>query len=321
MPDTINSQTLKQLRVARGLTQDRLAELCNCTKDTVSRWERGHNSRVRAHLRKPLCKALGTDWDALSRPPEKEPETRDDLVQISARICPETRNALQAVCERYKIDQRIVLEYAPLVFLILAEESLKRRRQLVDRIEAEIWAGYDSMREQAPYLGSYGPNISAEEAIEEERDAISGRNLSRRGCYMLDEERFDPFVTFLEERAAALPKNAVKYIAPTFAGYAHYAIAIDTIDEALQLDPSEKAEETNQIRDAITSGRIELRTAISQKSRLTESEFREWINAALAASEHDIGKSVREILDLVERDGVDTKDLVEAIKTGGEQDQ
>lgn len=314
MSDVINSQSLKQLREARGLTQEQLAELCNCTKDTVSRWERGQTLRVRSHLREPLCKALGTQWTDLTQPPDKEPKLRADLVQISARIRPETRNALQAVSERYNVDQRIVLEYAPLLFLIAAEKSLKSRRETLEKIEFEIWSGYDALRERAPYLGSYAPNISATDAIDEESEAISKRNLFRNGCYVLNDDKFDPFVTFLEAEAIDLPKGAVESIAPSFAGYANYEIAADTVDDVLALDPSRDSEESNRVRYAITSGKVELRTAILQRSKLTVPEFRDWLEAALAAAETDLDRSIRELFDAVDLGTVDKGDLLTALR-------
>lgn len=314
MENPINSQTLRQLREARGLTQEQLAARCNCAKDTVSRWERGQTSRVRSHLREPLCKALGTEWDKLTQPPEKAPATRDDLVQISARIRPETRNALQAVCERYNVDQRIVFEYAPLLFLIAAEKSLKSRREILDQIEAEIWSGYDAMYKRAPYLGSYAPNISATEAIDEEQEAIAKRNLFRNGCYVLDDDEFDPFVIFLKAQAEGLPEGAVQYIETRFAGYAEYWVATDTIDAALGLDSSTESKEDNRLHGAISSGAVELRTAISQKLKLTEAEFREWLEASLTETATDITTRMRDILDAVEFGVVEKNDVLKALK-------
>ncbi len=45
--DKLNRETLKAIRGRRGLTQQQLADAIKCTKDTVSRWERGISSRVR----------------------------------------------------------------------------------------------------------------------------------------------------------------------------------------------------------------------------------------------------------------------------------
>ena len=66
----------KRANGKRGFTQAQLAEEIGCSKDTVSRWERGETSRVRAHLREPLCEVLGVDWDTLTTPPGPEAAPR-----------------------------------------------------------------------------------------------------------------------------------------------------------------------------------------------------------------------------------------------------
>ena len=52
---------IKTLRIARGLTQQQLAEACGVTKAAVSQWENGLTANVKLKTFMSLCDALGTD--------------------------------------------------------------------------------------------------------------------------------------------------------------------------------------------------------------------------------------------------------------------
>lgn len=52
---------IKQLRIARGMTQAELAKVCGVTKSAVSQWERGSTANIRLQPFLRLLEALGTD--------------------------------------------------------------------------------------------------------------------------------------------------------------------------------------------------------------------------------------------------------------------
>jgi len=52
---------IRQLRVARGLTQPELAEICGVTKSAVSQWEDGSTSDIKLIPFLKLLDALKTD--------------------------------------------------------------------------------------------------------------------------------------------------------------------------------------------------------------------------------------------------------------------
>ena len=107
----------------------------------------------------------------------------------------------------------------------------------------------------------------------------------------------------------------------SLAGFAYYGIAIDTINEALALDPSSVSEEDNHIRDAITRGKVELRTAISQKATLTESEFSDWFDAVVAESNDNVSKGVQGLLDAIDVGAVDKDAVIEVLKKNIAEDE
>lgn len=52
---------IRQLRVARGMTQPQLASICGVTKSAVSQWENGHTANIRLQAFLRLVEALQTD--------------------------------------------------------------------------------------------------------------------------------------------------------------------------------------------------------------------------------------------------------------------
>lgn len=64
---------IRQLRVARGLTQTQLATACRVTKSAVSQWENGVVANVRLQTFLLLLEALKTDAAYLIWGPGREP--------------------------------------------------------------------------------------------------------------------------------------------------------------------------------------------------------------------------------------------------------
>ena len=55
---------IKELRIQRGLTQNKLAEMIGADSNLVSRWERGKSKPISLYVQK-LAQALGTSMDYL----------------------------------------------------------------------------------------------------------------------------------------------------------------------------------------------------------------------------------------------------------------
>lgn len=64
---------IKQLRIARGLTQPALGELCSVTKSAVSQWEDGSTENIKLKTFMRLCVALQTDPGYLIWGPDRSP--------------------------------------------------------------------------------------------------------------------------------------------------------------------------------------------------------------------------------------------------------
>lgn len=58
-------ERIRQLRVARGLTQEQLAKLSGVTKSAVSQWEDGSTKNLKLQTFLLVLDALGTDANFL----------------------------------------------------------------------------------------------------------------------------------------------------------------------------------------------------------------------------------------------------------------
>lgn len=133
----INPERLKGLLEMRKLNQKELAKAIQVDVTTVNRWMTGRVTKLRGDIFSKLCKELSARKSDLcgegplpDAPPECEPPSKDP---VSFEIDTACRNALALVARRYGVKQREIVEIAPLLFLIIAEQSLAERESaLVD---------------------------------------------------------------------------------------------------------------------------------------------------------------------------------------------
>lgn len=71
-------ERIRQLREARRLSQDRLAETVGVTKGAVSQWENGGTENIRLVTFMALCAALMTDPEYLIFGPSRTPGEASD---------------------------------------------------------------------------------------------------------------------------------------------------------------------------------------------------------------------------------------------------
>ena len=64
---------IRQLRIARGYSQEALAEVCGVTRGAVSQWEIGSTANVKLKTFMVLAETLGTDFAYLIYGPDRRP--------------------------------------------------------------------------------------------------------------------------------------------------------------------------------------------------------------------------------------------------------
>jgi transcriptional regulator with XRE-family HTH domain len=135
----ISAERVKALRCKRGLSQKEFATKVKVTPGTVSRWERGEIDRIKPEIAGRICSALGAiETDICGEGPLAPAQQTPPRGQMHAACT----NALSLVALRYGVTRQQILEAAPLLFFIAAEQSLrereKRLRDLRDEADAEL---------------------------------------------------------------------------------------------------------------------------------------------------------------------------------------
>ena len=301
----IHPEALKAARKRQGMNQQQLADALKCTKDTVSRWERGATKSVRSYLRERLCKTLHVSWEKLTTPPEQTDRQQERILGmkwIKWAAPTNVRTALQLVALRYNVKPNEVLELAPLLFLIAAERSLLERRR---RLE-EIYATYDEMEEKvgsnAAHLGRIlvARSTSADNQLDEEENSLEKRDvfgrLIRYESWTDGDE--GPFVHFIRDLAKGIPEDALASI-DSFDGdmIDRYQVADDTLRERTGI--SENEEQGKRLLHYIRVGSIDLFECQRAKRDRNEAGYRQWLLKELERCDEESERFFKE-LDLPE---------------------
>jgi len=223
MKKPIICSILKTLRERqKDSSQTALADAAGISKDTL--WRIEHGKQSGSTVLDLLAKALGVEPEVLTgeKPlpddksdPDAWLETRRH--KLSYRVDGAVRNAFSLVSLRYKIPVARIVELAPLLFVLAAEESLERRRRklatLTDALDQADEAAADFHHLSKRVLVSHRPHddIAAEESSIDAADILG---LQLDGDLMgetlkddYDYERDNPFVASLRE-AARDPRKA-----------------------------------------------------------------------------------------------------------------
>lgn len=218
----VDPNVLKQLRKAKGWSQEELAEktrlkdLPRIDKQTISRLERGDRAATRSRTIEQLARALNVDSAVLTgeAPAPDMPRERSSLdsrSQLNVRAGTGPRNALTLASRRYGVDPSQIVELAPFLFVWAAEESLRQRREHIAEVERACEAAQNTEREirHLPL-----PNFTySEEKIAAEYESINHRDLFGASIeeedfldpyFRFDEGTENPFAVFLRKLAAPL---------------------------------------------------------------------------------------------------------------------
>lgn len=138
----INPKRLNHWREKRNLSMEELADQSTVNKSTIFRIESAPPPKksIRAHVLRQIAKALNVSEEELadeSDPvPDKlrrEPQAKS---QVSFKLEHWVRNAFSFVSRRYRVQQSTIMELAPLLFVMVAEDSLRRRAERLSALVA-----------------------------------------------------------------------------------------------------------------------------------------------------------------------------------------
>jgi transcriptional regulator with XRE-family HTH domain len=175
----INISTFDLLLRKHGMTQAALARRSRLGTKTIGRVRRGEELRI-SNAEK-IASVFNVSIEELQFPPSDELREqagkKSGLSRLVADLGSEVRNALTLTSLRYKLPEQDILEASPYFFTLLAELSLKRRREKLevwkDAALAAIEAG---PRRDFPMIESITADIW--EVYYEELESIEQRDLS-----------------------------------------------------------------------------------------------------------------------------------------------
>jgi transcriptional regulator with XRE-family HTH domain len=218
----INSKTLRLHRKNMNFSLDELASKSGVHKATIHRIENGKMERSRNHTIAVLAKALKIEPEVLSREPEKADGTESFFdagrSQLPHRISHNARNAMALVAKRYGIGVADIVEFAPFLFHLAAEESLSARRERLSRL-TDAWLSVSEIGSEYSHINQrIGYDWKAEEMAQVEERSI-GKNDIRGSLFESQEDIYDiqpddyddeinnPFVKFLRGKLANLERD------------------------------------------------------------------------------------------------------------------
>jgi transcriptional regulator with XRE-family HTH domain len=216
----------------RRLSQEGLAKLAGLNKQTIYRLEKGSNPiPVRKRNLDRLARPLGVDPEVVTgeKPipsDASQPSASEDgaAYQLNVRVDAAVRNAFELVARRYRISVPKIAQLAPLLFVIIAEGSLKHRRKKLDELEAALGRLYEfediraELRSKFPYIPF--PNIDWDDqdtAIKAEKASIESRDLF--GEQREDDSQGDAFADYLKAQTAGDDDITIDALGPTSTEY------------------------------------------------------------------------------------------------------
>jgi transcriptional regulator with XRE-family HTH domain len=187
MNKPLDASRVKAIRRQRRLSQDGLATRAKLSKETIYRIEKGEQSGTRHRTIDRLARALdvapGVLTGELPAPasdgagPDAPDAQLFEMYPMNYRVDGSVRNAFTLAALRYQVPIARIVELAPLLFVLAAEASLKRRTEKLDELEA-LFERENALRREFRHLPPrIIPNYLADEAFDAERTSIAQRDL------------------------------------------------------------------------------------------------------------------------------------------------
>lgn len=287
----INHERLKELLNARRLNQEELAAKIKADIGTVSRWARGETTKLRRSNFNKLRDALNaTEADLCGEgplPDGKEKREASPEGQVSFVVDTACRNALALVARRYGVRQRQIVEIAPLLFSLIAEQSLAERRQELEVFKAAV---DDAENEAPPHMKRelrFAHDEDDRALIEREEQSIAARDLFARqvGYEEDDPAAGNPLALHLDRLLASSSaphgvykgKNRVLW---EQGEEPRYSVGIEELNEILGGD--------KEAMRHVLRGRVALAEMPGEVRKATPEQKAEWVKADLQRSVEDL---------------------------------
>lgn len=194
----INPKSLKAIRLGKKLSgkklsRKNLAKQSGVSERQIKRIEDSDTDvTVRPSTLTKLAGALGVDAEILADTPEQLeslPVLPTQDVQLSTKVDSQVRLAYDLVKHRYGASQKDIINLAPLLYVLLAEGSLARRRQWVEKAEAAMKT-LEQVVDEREYLRTeeMEKSIAVERKSIEDHDHLGYSVETRGGWINMDDD-------------------------------------------------------------------------------------------------------------------------------------
>lgn len=298
----INGEALKFYRKKCNKTQKELADEIKCSKDQVYRWEARDSKKTKKPRQRNinnLTKALNVSWDQLTTQPPQD-ESIASIVQtfdLKRKVSLSTRTAMEYVSKKYGVRWRDILELAPLLFIILAKQSLKARKEGLAEVEDQINESVDSANSSMSHMAGAFYIANDDEWINDEKDSIKNNEVLT-SYYNNDGVEQSPFVNHLEKYLEELSIFEMDII-PNDSRAPDYSIPIKLLEKMIGVSGKDKKNDET-ILHRIQDGHIELQEVLSKKKELDSEAYQSWlenkyqeIEATIKANENKLFKGLK----------------------------
>jgi len=172
----INPKKLLALRKDANLSAEALAEQAGVGRATITRIENGKTKNSNATTVNRLAEALKCKPNDLATPPEsrKIDSFLEERMPTNVKLSSAAQNALYLVSARYGESREAILELAPLLFDLVARESLKVRRVRLTELQDQR-ADFAEKQSNFPHLGARLTNDWAAEEMENLEECSIGK--------------------------------------------------------------------------------------------------------------------------------------------------
>lgn len=217
----VHPQKLVYLRKKMNLTATALAKKATIGRATITRIENEAARNRSAETIKRLTKALQCEPADLETPPE--PTQQDTSLlgrsKVPVEMSDATQNALFLVARRYGESRETILELAPLLFDLVARESLNERKSRLAELDAHRRA-ISAMSSHFPHLsGRFTCDWEAQDFEIREEQSIAQADLRGEHVHAVetmndayypadfDDEANNPFAAHLRSRLIAVAED------------------------------------------------------------------------------------------------------------------
>ena len=313
----IQSDRLRELRLQKNLTIQQLAELSKISDRQLSRLEKNQEAASTARERTifKIAKALDvkpavlTSDQPIPADTAKPKETNSNRIQVGAQLLPEIHLAYSLIKRKYGVTPTTLFNAAPLLFVLLAENSLRWRKDKLNRIHEHIEQLQRSSTKNG-HLSFVQAVWRIEEGASEEEESIRARDIFGRN---IDGEAIElgfnrstnnPFADYLRDLAESIEDPAIIEIEKAELGYA-----------ALRDFPEFEifSTELQGIAGGSAKAMHALRRGYARVSEIPDEFWSDdaterrvnWIESQLPESEHGFFEELMTVFDIADKDGGD----------------